>query len=207
MRTEQATPFPAAATAATFPNEARPRTKNSRQFHRLTPERTRSACSLIRLASGDELVEQLVCGVARVLRRCNRHVHDVGLLSDLRNSERRSTAVHWRRSRARARRLPKRNVGLAPARDGRDPTALLPSVHVSEPAVPEGRPASRCRRLAAISDSVPVVSLRPSFMLHRIERLGLSRNRSRCELGITVVQTGRSSSRASDVERSRFASI
>src|SRR5436190_12570382 len=83
MRTEQATPFPAAPTAATFPNEARPRTKNSPQFPRQTPARTRSRCSLIRSVSSRELLEQLVCSVARVLRRCNRHVHAVGLLSDL----------------------------------------------------------------------------------------------------------------------------
>jgi hypothetical protein len=131
------------------------RTKNSRQFPRLTPRRTRSPCSLTRLVSGDELFEQVVCRVTRVLRRCNRHMHGVGLLLNLESEE---------------------------------------GATVSEPAVPEGRPATRCRRLAAISDSFRVVPLRPSFMLHRIECLRLSRNRSLCELAIKVVQTpGRSS--------------
>jgi hypothetical protein len=34
-------------------------------------------------AIGGEVFEQLVCCVASVLRRRNRHLHDIGLLSDI----------------------------------------------------------------------------------------------------------------------------
>jgi hypothetical protein len=44
--------------------------------------------SSIPAVSGCEVFEQLVCRVARVLRRCNRHVQDIGLLPDIESQER-----------------------------------------------------------------------------------------------------------------------
>jgi hypothetical protein len=55
--------IPDSSHSGEFPKEARPRTKSSRQCHRLTPERTRSACSLIRLVSGDELSAEFSHGL------------------------------------------------------------------------------------------------------------------------------------------------